>query len=123
MVIRRAGLQTGARSLYEAAVIRGASRWRAYWVGTCPGRRTTSVPVLTVGTLRCFALFLQIGMMIGGGQRDRVQIMVFRVVERGYGKQQISGGATDFGHPFPTDAHGPGRFWRVCTPSSNRTLR
>ena len=50
--------------------------------------------ILIVITMQCFALFAQIDVMTKGGPLDSTQTLVFQAVERGYGKQDISGGST-----------------------------
>lgn len=94
MVIWLAGLQTISPTLYEAARIEGASKWQTFRYITWPGLRNTAVLVLIVITMQCFALFAQIDVMTNGGPLDSTHTLVFQAVERGYGKQDISGGAT-----------------------------
>ncbi len=94
MVIWLSGLQTISPTLYEAADIEGASKWQAFRYVTWPGLRNTAVLILIVITMQCFALFAQIDVMTNGGPLDSTQTMVFQAVERGYGKQDISGGST-----------------------------
>lgn len=94
MVIWLAGLQTISPTLYEAAAIEGASRWQTFRYVTWPGLRNTAVLVLVVITMQGFALFAQIDVMTNGGPLDSTQTLVFQAVERGYGKQDISGGST-----------------------------
>ncbi|WP_404404023.1 carbohydrate ABC transporter permease [Pelagibacterium halotolerans] len=94
MVIWLAGLQTISPTLYEAAAIEGASKWQTFRFVTWPGLRHTAVLVLVVITMQAFALFAQIDVMTNGGPLDSTQTLVFQTVERGYGKQDISGGAT-----------------------------
>lgn len=94
MVIWLAGLQTISPSLYEAASIEGASKWQTFRYVTWPGLRNTAVLVLIVITMQAFALFAQIDVMTNGGPLDSTTTLVFQTVERGYGKQDISGGAT-----------------------------
>jgi len=94
MVIWLAGLQTISPTLYEVATIEGASRWQTFRYVTWPGLRNTAVLVLIVITMQAFAVFAQIDVMTGGGPLDSTQTLVFQAVERGYGKQDISGGAT-----------------------------
>lgn len=50
--------------------------------------------VLIVITMQAFALFAQIDVMTNGGPLDATQTLVFQTVERGHGKQGISGGST-----------------------------
>lgn len=94
MVIWLSGLQTISPTYYEAGDIEGASRWQAFRYITWPGLRHTAVLVLIVITMQAFALFAQIDVMTAGGPRDSTQTLVFQAVERGYGKQDISGGST-----------------------------
>ncbi len=94
MVIWLAGLQTISPTLYEAADIEGANKWQTFRYVTWPGLRNTAVLILIVITMQCFALFAQIDVMTNGGPLDSTQTVVFQAVERGYGKQDISGGST-----------------------------
>lgn len=94
MVIWLAGLQTISPTLYEVAQIEGASKWQTFRYVTWPGLRNTAVLVLIVITMQAFALFAQIDVMTNGGPLDSTQTLVFQAVERGYGKQDISGGST-----------------------------
>ncbi len=93
MVIWLAGLQTISPTLYEAADIEGASKWQAFRYVTWPGLRNTAVLILIVITMQAFALFAQVDVMTNGGPLDSTQVLVFQAVERGYGRQDISGGS------------------------------
>jgi len=94
MVIWLSGLQTISPTLYEASSIEGASKWQTFRYVTWPGLRNTAVLVLIVITMQAFALFGQIDVMTNGGPLDSTTTVVFQAVERGYGKQDISGGST-----------------------------
>jgi multiple sugar transport system permease protein len=94
MVIWLSGLQTISPTLYEAAKIEGASSWKTFRYVTWPGLRNTAILVGIVITMQAFALFAQIDVMTNGGPLDSTQTIVFQAVERGYGKQDISGGST-----------------------------
>jgi multiple sugar transport system permease protein len=94
MVIWLSGLQTISPTLYEAGAIEGASKWQTFRYITWPGLRNTAVLILIVITMQAFALFAQIDVMTNGGPVDSTQTIVFQAVERGYGKQDISGGST-----------------------------
>ena len=94
MIIWLSGLQTISPTLYEAARIEGSSGWQTFRYVTWPGLRNTAVLILIVITMQCFALFSQIDVMTSGGPLDSTQTLVFQTVERGYGKQDISGGST-----------------------------
>jgi multiple sugar transport system permease protein len=94
MVIWLSGLQTISPTLYEAGAIEGASPWQSFRYITWPGLRNTAVLVLIVITMQAFSLFAQIDVMTSGGPVDSTQTIVFQAVERGYRKQDISGGST-----------------------------
>ena len=94
MVIWLSGLQTISPTLYEASSIEGASKWQTFRYVTWPGLRNTAILVLIVITMQAFALFAQIDVMTNGGPLDSTSTVVFQAVERGYGKQDISGGST-----------------------------
>ncbi len=93
MVIWLSGLQTISPTLYEAAAIEGASKWQVFRYITWPGLRNTAVLVLIVITMQAFGLFAQINVMTKGGPIDSTQTIVFQAIQRGYGKQDISGGS------------------------------
>ena len=93
MVIWLSGLQTIPVTLYEAADIEGVTPWQRFRYVTWPGLRNTSVLVLLVITMQAFALFIQVAVMTDGGPVDSTQSVVFQAIERGYGKQDISGGS------------------------------
>lgn len=93
MVIWLAGLQTIPPTLYEVAAIEGTTRWQTFRYVTWPGLKNTAVLVLIVITMQSFALFSQIDVMTKGGPLDSTQTLVFQAVQRGYGKQDISGGS------------------------------
>ncbi len=94
MVIWLSGLQTISPTLYEAAAIEGASKWQVFRYITWPGLRNTAVLILIVITMQAFGLFAQIDVMTNGGPLDSTHTIVFQAIERGYGKQDISGGST-----------------------------
>jgi len=94
MVIWLSGLQTISPTLYEAAQIEGSSKWQTFRYVTWPGLRNTAILILIVITMQAFALFAQIEVMTQGGPLDSTQVLVFQAFERGYGKQDISGGST-----------------------------
>ncbi|MDE2914728.1 MAG: sugar ABC transporter permease [Paracoccaceae bacterium] len=94
MIIWLSGLQTIPATFYEAAKIEGSSRWQTFRFITWPGLRNTAILVMIIITMQAFTLFPQIAVMTNGGPLDSTQSIVFQMVERGYGKQDISGGST-----------------------------
>lgn len=94
MIIWLSGLQTISNSLYEAARIEGSSKWQTFRFVTWPGLRNTAILVMIIITMQAFTLYPQIAVMTNGGPLDSTQSLVFQMVERGYGKQDIAGGST-----------------------------
>ena len=94
MIIWLSGLQTISPSLYEASRIEGATAWQTFRYVTWPGLRNTAILVMIVITMQAFTLYPQIAVMTSGGPLDSTQSLVFQMVERGYEKQDISGGST-----------------------------
>ncbi len=93
MVIWLAGLQTIPSSLYEAAAVEGAGAWDQFKYVTWPGLRNTAVFVLVTITIAAFGLFTQVDVMTRGGPLDATTTVIFQMVQRGYEKQDISGGS------------------------------
>ena len=94
MIIWLSGLQTIPATFYEAARIEGSSRWQTFRYITWPGLRNTAILVMIIITMQAFTLFPQVAVMTNGGPLDSTQSIVFQMVERGYGRQDISGGST-----------------------------
>ena len=94
MIIWLSGLQTIPATLYEASEIEGASRWQTFRYVTWPGLRNTAILIMIIITMQAFTLYPQIAVMTGGGPLDSTQSLVFQMVERGYGRQDIAGGST-----------------------------
>jgi multiple sugar transport system permease protein len=93
MVIWLAGLQNIPSSLYEAAAVEGANSWQKFRFITWPGLRNTAIFVLIIITMQAFGLFTQVDVMTRGGPLDVTQSIMYQAVQRGYGKQDISGGS------------------------------
>jgi len=94
MIIWLSGLQTIPATLYEASRIEGASRLQTFRYVTWPGLRNTAILVMIIITMQAFTLYPQVAVMTSGGPLDSTQSIVFQMVERGYGKQDIAGGST-----------------------------
>ncbi len=94
MIIWLSGLQTIPATLYEAADIEGSSKWQTFRYVTWPGLRNTAILIMIIITMQSFTLYPQIAVMTNGGPLDSTQSVVFQMVERGYGKQDIAGGST-----------------------------
>ncbi len=94
MVLWLAGLQNIPTIRYEAADIDGVNVWQKFRYVTWPGLKNTAVFIFIIITIQAFGLFIQINAMTQGGPLDSTQTVVFQAIERGYGKQDIAGGAT-----------------------------
>jgi len=94
MIIWLAGLQTIPVDHYEVARLEGANKWQTFSNVTWPGLRNTAILVMVIITMQAFTLFPQVAVMTRGGLLDSTQSLVFQMVERGYGKQDIAGGST-----------------------------
>ncbi len=93
MIIWLGGLQTIPPTLYEVARLEGTSTWQTFRYVTWPGLRNTAILVMVIITMQAFTLYPQIAVMTNGGPLDSTQSLVFQMVERGYGKQDIAGGS------------------------------
>ncbi|RIH85188.1 carbohydrate ABC transporter permease [Calidithermus roseus] len=67
MVLYLAGLQSIDKSLEEAAVIDGASRWQVFWNITLPGLRPTILVCSLLSTISAIKVFEEIFVMTAGG--------------------------------------------------------
>jgi multiple sugar transport system permease protein len=94
MIIWLSGLQTIPETFYEASRIEGSSRWQTFRFVTWPGLKNTAILVMIVITMQAFTLYPQIAVMTNGGPLDSTQSIVFQMVVKAYGKQDIAGGST-----------------------------
>jgi len=67
MIMFLAALQDIPPSLYEAAAIDGANKWRQFWNITLPMLRPIIVLVVVLGTIGTFQIFDQVKILTGGG--------------------------------------------------------
>ncbi len=92
MVIFLAGLQSVPASLYEAAAVDGAGRWRRFRDVTLPLLRQTTVFVLVLLTIGGFQVFISVYIMTGGNPLHRTDVLLtymysnaFEFLDLGYG--------------------------------------
>ena len=71
-----AGLQAIPASVYEAATIDGAGRWRSFWHVTIPLLMPSLMVVLILSTIRSFEIFDHIYVLTGGGPGTATLMMV-----------------------------------------------
>jgi multiple sugar transport system permease protein len=82
MVVYLAGLQGIPESLYEAARVDGAGRWRQFWHITLPQLRNTIIFVLIATTILSFKLYTQVEVMTQGGPENATATVVWYIVHQ-----------------------------------------
>jgi len=88
-VIYLAGLQNISNSLYEAAEIDGANKFKQFWKITLPLVTPTTYYVLMMTTIVTFQVFSQIYLMTGppiGGPAGTTKVIVYYIFEQGFGE-------------------------------------
>ncbi len=84
MVILLAGLQSIPESLYEAAMLDGASRTQRFTHVTLPMLTPTLFFVVVVTFIGSFQVFDQIFIMTNGGPADATRVMVMYIYSLGF---------------------------------------
>ncbi len=82
MVIYLAGMQGIPESLYEAARVDGAGRWRMFWHITLPQLRNIIIFVLIATTILSFKLYTQVEVMTQGGPENATATVVWYIVHQ-----------------------------------------
>jgi len=82
MVVYLAALQGISESLYEAARVDGAGRWRQFWHITLPQLRNTIIFVLIATTILSFKLYTQVEVMTQGGPENATATVVWYIVHQ-----------------------------------------
>jgi ABC-type sugar transport system permease subunit len=81
MVIFLAGLQSIPQSLYEAAALDGAGRYRTFFYITWPSLRPTTVFVATTSLIMSFQAFDVVRVMTQGGPVKATTLFVYAIYE------------------------------------------
>jgi multiple sugar transport system permease protein len=89
MIILLAGLQGIPTSLYEAASIDKANRWRQFLHVTVPGLRNTLIFVVMVTTIFSFRLFDQIYIMTQGGPQNATTTVMYQAVTTAFTENNV----------------------------------
>lgn len=93
MVLFLAGLQNIPRSLYEAAIIDGASRWERFRFITLPMLSPTMFLVVVLATIGSFQIFDQVYIMTSrttrGGVGGSASTLAYFLYDSGFGKGQF----------------------------------
>lgn len=84
MVIFLAGLQDIPKSLYEAAELDGATRWKRFTNVTYPMLSNTVVFVVIVALIVALQAFDQIYVLTGGGPYRSTETIVMQVYQSGF---------------------------------------
>ncbi len=85
MIIALGGLQSIDKSLYEAAEVDGASRWRQFWSITVPLLRPVMVPAIVLGTIWTFNNLNVMWLVSNGGEpADSTHILVSYVYKAAF---------------------------------------
>lgn len=79
MVLFLAGLVGIDPSLYEAAELDGATRWRSFWRVTLPMLTPTTLFVLVTSSISAFQVFTPIYMMTKGGPMDSTDVVGYHI--------------------------------------------
>lgn len=84
MLIALAGLQGIDPSIYEAARMDGASRWKQFWSMTLPLLQPSIVVIVVLSTIRGFEAFDFIYTLTGGGPTGATTLIVQYIYENGF---------------------------------------
>ncbi|MET0072591.1 MAG: sugar ABC transporter permease [Candidatus Thiodiazotropha sp.] len=90
MVILLAGLQGIPQTLYEAAALDGAGRWRQLVHITLPQLRNPLIFVILVTTILAFRLFDQVQIMTRGGPENATTTVIYETVQAAFARQQVA---------------------------------
>ncbi|MEW8316940.1 MAG: sugar ABC transporter permease [Candidatus Thiodiazotropha sp.] len=90
MVILLAGLQGIPQTLYEAAALDGAGRWRQLLHITLPQLRNPLIFVILVTTILAFRLFDQVQIMTRGGPENATTTVIYETVQAAFARQQVA---------------------------------
>jgi multiple sugar transport system permease protein len=79
MVLFLAGLIGIPSSLYEAASLDGAGRWRSFWNITLPMLVPTTLFVMVTSTIGAMQVFTPVYMMTKGGPEDTTDVVGYHI--------------------------------------------
>ena len=84
MLFFLAGLQAIPRSLYEAAELDGASKWRQFWKISMPLLNATLLFVLITDVIGSFQVFDTLYVLTQGGPGDSTKVMSLSIYDIGF---------------------------------------
>jgi multiple sugar transport system permease protein len=89
MVIFLAGLQAIPQTLYEAADIEGANRWKKFWKITWPLLTPSTFFVFVMATISTFQTFGEIYAMTKGGPVGSTTTVVYLIFVHGFERYEM----------------------------------
>jgi len=89
MVIYLAGLKGVPDSLYEAAQLDGASKFRQFWNITLPMVSPTTLFLLITGIIGSFQVFVQAAVMTQGGPNYASYFFVYFLYQQAFGSSNM----------------------------------
>jgi len=89
MLIFLAGLQEIPQSLYEAATIDGANKWKQFLHITLPQLRNTTTFVIIATTILALRLFDQVMVMTQGGPRGATYTIMLHIYNMGFKRLNV----------------------------------
>ncbi|KRE58521.1 ABC transporter permease [Paenibacillus sp. Soil750] len=84
MIIYLAGLQSIPSSLYEAAHMDGASKFKQFWMVTVPMLKPTTFFILIMTCINSFMVFEQVNILTNGGPMGSTTTVVHQIYLRGF---------------------------------------
>ncbi len=84
MLVFLAGLQDISQSLYDAAKVDGANRWRQFRHITIPGLRRPFAFLCILQVIASFQIFGQVDVMTGGGPAGNTRTIVYNIFETSF---------------------------------------
>ena len=89
MILFLAGLLGVPPSLYEAAELDGAGKWKSFWAVTLPMLVPTTFFVLVTSTISSFQIFTPVYMMTKGGPNDSTDVIGYHIYTEAWTKFHV----------------------------------
>ena len=89
MIIFLAGIQSIPETLYEAAAIDGATRWKRFRHVTLPLLAPTTLFVVVTTTIAAFQLFTPVYVMTKGGPRRSTDVVLYHIYKEAWQKFEV----------------------------------
>jgi len=89
MIIFLAGIQSIPETLYEAAAIDGATRWKRFRYVTLPLLAPTTLFVVVTTTIAAFQLFTPVYVMTKGGPRRTTDVVLYHIYKEAWQKFEV----------------------------------